>query len=320
MDPSRNKERSVKDLLMAEASGSHPSEGPSSLPKPSLGEGSSKSQVPALSSFRPPNADHQMFPIMYPSFVPQEQGDRGAGLYAVLVPPLGSMAGLYSNTLIPLTYNIPTRPAPTETVGQEQGQEARQQHPRQRQIVVRRFQFEFQLDLLLILKLAAVVFVFNQDGSRQRLLLLLLSASIVYLDIFSASEMPNQWVDCMVNSSKHGWIHRYQTGVLAPLMQWLRRAGAPTPPPPRVVRAENAPPVVQEDANAPRPERNGGVENENPPPENGDRAAEEGHWEEAGAREENNRVRWWGLAKEIQMFVIGFITSLLPGFDHHHHD
>ncbi|KAK1316929.1 hypothetical protein QJS10_CPA05g02423 [Acorus calamus] len=278
---------------MAEASGSHPSEGPSSLPKPSLGEGSSKSQVPALSSFRPPNADHQMFPIMYPSFVPQEQGDRGAGLYAVLVPPLGSMARLYSNSLIPLTYNIPTRPAPTEAVGQEQGQEARQQHPRQRQIVVRRFQFEFQLDLLLILKLAAVVFVFNQDGSRQRLLLLLLSASIVYL---------------------------YQTGVLAPLMQWLRRAGAPTPPPPRVVRAENAPPVVQEDANAPHPERNGEIENDNPPPENGDRAAEEVHWEEAGAREENNRVRWWGLAKEIQMFVIGFITSLLPGFDHHHHD
>jgi len=24
--------------------------------------------------------------------------------------------------------------------------------------------------------------------------------------------------------------------------------------------------------------------------------------------------RWWGIAKEIQMIVFGFITSLLPGF------
>lgn len=57
-----------------------------------------------------------MFPIMYPALVPglislqnQEQVNRGAGIYAVPVPPLmGPISGLPSNALIPLTYNIPT--------------------------------------------------------------------------------------------------------------------------------------------------------------------------------------------------------------------
>ena len=26
---------------------------------------------------------------------------------------------------------------------------------------------------------------------------------------------------------------------------------------------------------------------------------------------------WWGFLKEIQMLVVGFVTSLLPGFHHH---
>ncbi|KAK1290293.1 hypothetical protein QJS10_CPB18g00090 [Acorus calamus] len=256
---------------MAEGSGASPS----SLPNSSSGEGSSQSQVSS--------ADLQSLPIMYPSFLPgflppqNEEHDRGAGLYAVPVPPLGSMPGLYSNTLIPLTYDIPTRPDPSTVVGQVQGQEARPQQQRQRQVV---FRIGFQLDLLLILKLAAVVLVFNQDGSKQKLVLLLLFASIVYL---------------------------YQTGVLAPLMQWLRRAATPTHPPRPVVRAENAP-----------PEGNVGAVNENPHPENGNQPAEHRHPEEPGPMEEN-RVQWWGLAKEIQMLVIGFITSLLPGFQHHHH-
>lgn len=25
---------------------------------------------------------------------------------------------------------------------------------------------------------------------------------------------------------------------------------------------------------------------------------------------------WWGVVKEVQMIVVGFITSLLPGFHH----
>lgn len=75
----------------------------------------SLSQVPALSGFPGlPNGDMQMFPIMYPAVVPglfslqnQDQTNRGAGLYAVPALPF-TVAGLPSNTLIPLTYNIPT--------------------------------------------------------------------------------------------------------------------------------------------------------------------------------------------------------------------
>ncbi|KAF2545354.1 hypothetical protein F2Q70_00020072 [Brassica cretica] len=34
--------------------------------------------------------------------------------------------------------------------------------------------------------------------------------------------------------------------------------------------------------------------------------------ENVGAGEQGNQ--WWGIVKEIQMIVFGFITSLLPGF------
>lgn len=62
------------------------------------------------------NGDFQMFPVMYPAIVPgltslqnQEQMNRGAGIYAVPVLPfMGHVAGIPSNNLIPLTYNIPT--------------------------------------------------------------------------------------------------------------------------------------------------------------------------------------------------------------------
>ncbi|XP_077236806.1 uncharacterized protein LOC143878403 isoform X1 [Tasmannia lanceolata] len=177
---------------MAEEAEIHPSNSPSLIPK-SSDDNVKQSQVPAFPSFPAlPNSDIQMLPPMYPALVPglvpmqnQEQSNRDAGIYAVPVLPfMRPMSGLPSNTLIPLTYNVPTtRPNPAEggAVGEERGQEGRQQHAPQRQIVVRRFQFGFQLDLLLILKLAAVVFVFNQDGSTQRLILLLFFASFAYL-------------------------------------------------------------------------------------------------------------------------------------------
>ncbi|KAK1276838.1 hypothetical protein QJS04_geneDACA004100 [Acorus gramineus] len=179
---------------MAEGSGASPS----SLPNSSSGEGSSQSQVSS--------ADLQSLPIMYPSFLPgflppqNEEHDRGAGLYAVAVPPLGSVPGLYSNTLIPLTYNIPT-----------------------------------------VLKAGS----FRSSGSGAR------------------------------------------------------------------TRSKTS-------ATAAKTKGNVGAVNENPHPENGIQPAEHRHPEEPGPMEEN-RVQWWGLAKEIQMLVIGFITSLLPGFQHHHH-
>ncbi|XP_058113582.1 uncharacterized protein LOC131256647 isoform X2 [Magnolia sinica] len=267
----------------------------SSIPK-SSDENLKQSQVPTFSGFPAfPDVDLQMLPIMYPMLVPgfipsqnQEQNNRGGGIYAVPVLPfMGPMAGLTSNTLIPLTYNVPT-PNPAEgAVGEEHGQEGRQQHAPQRQVVVRRFQFGFQLDLLLILKLAAVVFVFNQDGSRQRLILLLFFASFVYL---------------------------YQTGALTPLIRWLsqgmHRAGAP-PQPQAAARAENGPAVRPEDENAAQPEGQPGVENENQLPDNANQPVENENPPEPGRRD---GVNWWGIAKEIQMIVVGFVTSLLPGF------
>lgn len=54
-----------------------------------------------------------MLPIMYPALVTprqnHEQVNHGAGIYAVPVyPSIGPVAGILPNTLIPLTYNIPT--------------------------------------------------------------------------------------------------------------------------------------------------------------------------------------------------------------------
>lgn len=59
-------------------------------------------------------------------------------------------------------------------------------------------------------------------------------------------------------------------------------------------------------------EAQGGAENENQPVNNGNQAVEN----ENGAQPEggNRGNQWWGIVKEIQIIVFGFITSLLPGF------
>ncbi|KAI3873122.1 hypothetical protein MKX03_031498 [Papaver bracteatum] len=269
----------------------------SSLPK-SPEESISKQlpqQVPPFSGFPTFNGDFQMFPVMYPAIVPgyiplqnQEHVNNGAGIYAVPVHhSMGPVAGFPPTTLIPLTYSTPTRTSPPEggaVAGEHGQQEGRPQHAPQRAVVVRRFHFAFQLDLLLILKLAAVIFVFNQDGSRQRLLLLVFFAALVYL---------------------------YQTGALTPIIRWLsqgmQRAGPPQRP---AVRAENAPApaaVRAEDENAAQPEVQPGAENvigENAPAND----------ENINPPEPAGRVNWLVIVKEIQMVVVGFITSLLPGF------
>ncbi|KAL6011621.1 hypothetical protein ACLOJK_002069 [Asimina triloba] len=209
--------------------------------------------APTFSGFPPsPAADVQMLPIMYPLLVPgfvplqnQEQNSRGGGIYAVpVVPSMGLVSGPTTNALIPLTYNVPT-PSPSEgSVGGEHGQEGRQQHAQQRQVVVRRFQFAFQLDLLLILKLAA-------------------------------------------------------------------RAGAPPHPQPGA-RADNGHPARPENENAPLlPEGQPGAENANQAAENANQAAENDNRPEPRGRD---GINWWGIAREIQMIVVGFVTSLLPGF------
>ncbi|GMH03146.1 hypothetical protein Nepgr_004985 [Nepenthes gracilis] len=255
-------------------------------------------QVPSFHGF-PCSADGniKMFPVMYPVLVPglianpnHEQRNRGAGIYAVPVLPFtGSVAGIPSNTLIPLTYSIPTRPSTSDAGagGGEQNQlgQQQQQIAPQRQIVVRRFQIAFQVDLLLILKLAAVIFLFNQDGSRQRLALLVFLASLVYL---------------------------YQTGALAPFVRWvsqaMHRAAAPPRPPRLVARAEAN--VQPEDENVAAAEGLG-AENDNRTQDDANGVAENDGAGEAGANGGNG---WWRMVKEVQMIVFGFITSLLPGF------
>uniref|UniRef100_A0A1J3EF06 Transmembrane protein n=1 Tax=Noccaea caerulescens TaxID=107243 RepID=A0A1J3EF06_NOCCA len=263
----------------------------SSLQQPSDDK---KPQDPASSSgYRAyPNGDSPMYPVFYPALVPvhyEEQTNRGAGIYAVpLHQSAGHIAGLPSNYLIPLTYNVPTtRPSnEAETGGENQAQagqgqqQQQQQAANQRQVVVRRFEIAFQLDIFLILKLAAVIFLFNQDGSRQRLAVLVIFATIIYL---------------------------YQTGALAPFVRWLsqgmHRAAVPPRPHRPAARADNDPAAavpLNEDA---APE---GQENE---ADNGNRANAN---ENVDAGQQGNQ--WWGIVKEIQMIVFGFITSLLPGF------
>lgn len=52
------------------------------------------------------------------------------------------------------------------------------------------------------------------------------------------------------------------------------------------------------------------AENENHAEHNGQQAVM--NEQEPGMGNDGNR--WWGIVKEVQMIVFGFITSLLPGF------
>ncbi|CAN1355339.1 hypothetical protein LINPERPRIM_LOCUS43683 [Linum perenne] len=260
-----------------------------------------RSSVPWFSGFPAyPNSDPQMFPVLYPTLVPgvtsslnQQQINGGAGIYAVPVPPcVGPIAGLPADTLIPLTFSIPTSTtSPDAGTAGDHGQVGQQpQHQQQgpgRQVAVRRFQIAFQLDLFLIIKLAAVIFLFNQDGSRQRLIVLVLFASLVYL---------------------------YQTGALTPLVRWLSQNMQRAAAPPRAApRGEDA--AVEFRCNVDDGDddvaegEGGGGEDEIRGGQDGNQGAENENIEGGGVGN-----RWWGVVKEVQMIVFGFITSLLPGF------
>ncbi|URD85808.1 hypothetical protein MUK42_26669 [Musa troglodytarum] len=237
-------------------------------------------QVPGISGF-------QVSPLILPGMLPMQNPDyneHGSGIYAIPhLPYTRPMAGFSPNTLIPLKYNIPTRPS-SGGASDEHGQEARQQHGPQRQVAVRRFHLAFQLDLGLIIKLAAMVFLLSQDGSPQKLVLLIFFASLVYL---------------------------YQTGALAPFIHWLQQAGAP----PRLqapIRLQNGPPVGRDGQNDPQPVENHGVDdqNRNQPAEN----QEQPDTNDNHPEPEGHGNNFWGVVKEIQLFVVGFLTSLLPGF------
>lgn len=280
---------SVRASSSSSSTTSHQPSSTASPPEPNL----TQPQVLASSGFPAfGNGEGGMLPVMYPVALPglyqlenhQQSNNRGPGIYAVPVHPY---SGIPSNTLIPLTYSIPTtRPStPAGAVGSEHGQagQEQQQAARQRQVVVRRFQIAFHLDLLLILKLAAVIFVFNQDGSRLRLSALVLLASLIYL---------------------------YQTGALTPLLRWVSQSMQRAAQPPRpAVRAENVPAAARQANDV--ADGHGGAENENQPLNDGNQAAGNENAVDPGA---NGGNQWWGIMKEIQMIVFGFITSLLPGF------
>lgn len=269
-----------------------------------------------------------MYPAPFPGFFPFPAQDHGqgqqhqqGGIYAVPVLPFTAFP--YGG-LIPVAYNLPTgttapgsenarsdgsntqsdtgRGSPAEAredlgpaglrqrhgapAGDAQGQ--RPDHQRQ---VVRRFQVGFQLDLLLIMKLAVVVFVFNQDGPKERLFLLLFLATLVYL---------------------------YQTGALAPLLQWLsrsaQRAGLPHQAPARAVQPHVArpegPQEVGNDPNVPN------VERQDPQPAAMEQVPNGPDGARVNERVDPQGLNWWGFVKEVQMLVVGFVTSLLPGFHH----
>ncbi|XP_039819526.1 uncharacterized protein LOC120681914 isoform X6 [Panicum virgatum] len=226
--------------------------------------------------------------VTYPFYpagaFPQQAGDdqaQGPGIYAIqqnqLAAPMGM--GCYApTTLVPLTYKIPMESVGAPA-GEENVQNAGQQNGPQRQVVVRRFHFAFQLDLALIIKLAAVVFLFSQEGSKQRLFLLILFASLIYL---------------------------YQTGAITPFVRWLQRAGGVAARPPQApARVENRAPLpAQNDAN--------GQPNENQEP-----GAAAGNENPQAAEGEGNQRNWFGgILKEVQLVVVGFVASLLPGFQH----
>ncbi|KAJ1272660.1 hypothetical protein BS78_06G220400 [Paspalum vaginatum] len=240
-----------------------------------------------------PAASPMVYPVYVTGAFPQQAQDdqaQGPGIYAIQQNPLAAAMGMgcYAPvTLTPLTYKIPTESVGAPA-GEENVQDARQQNGPQRQVVVRRFHFAFQLDLALIIKLAAVVFLFSQEGSKQRLFLLIMFASLIYL---------------------------YQTGAITPFVRWLQRAGG------AAARPAQAPARVEN--RAPLPAQNDGNDQPNDPA-NPDQAAEN---REQGAVAENenpqdaeregNRRNWLGgILKEVQLVVVGFVASLLPGFQH----
>lgn len=244
-----------------------------------------------------PNAASPMFPLMYPMLVPgmyAQQGvddqAQGPGIYAIQENPfMGMMGGYAPKTFIPLAYHVPTESIGA-LAGEEQGQDARQQNGPQRQVVVRRFHFAFQLDLALIIKLAAVVFLFSQEGSKQRLFLLILFASLIYL---------------------------YQTGAIPPFLRWLQRAAGVAARPPQAP-ANRAPVAAQNDGNDQPPGGNvADPANPDQAVENQEPGAAAGDENQQGAEGEGNRRTWLGgFLKEVQLVVVGFVASLLPGFQH----
>lgn len=179
--------------------------------------------------------------------------------------------------LIPLSYKIPT-------ITNESGEAIVRRNRPQRQVNGRRFQVPNQLNVVLIIKLAFAVFLFSQDGSTLRLIGLLLLAIFIYL---------------------------YQTGVFAPLIRHARQRLVHQPLADRPQNAANA----QNNVNN-HPPANAIIENENRPENAGMNQPEIENLNQ-NREQDNNRINWRVAANEIRIFVVGFIASLLPGFQQH---
>lgn len=282
--------------------------------------GSSFPMVPILCPFPFPG---------YPGHL-EERQLRNAGIFAVpMIPVIGPLPGYPASGLIPISYNIPqnaplpgtgTTPAasqPVERAIPAQAQEAAAVGPLQdggphlpppaaAQVgqaqmpegQVRRFHVAFQIDLLLILKLAVVVFIFNQDGSRDRLFLLLFLAGLVYL---------------------------YHTGALTPLLRWISQSAQRAMMPPQRQQPVRAAPadaqlgaqVQGENAAANADALGGPADNHAGGPAAAGNAADNLGGDHEQQQAPAQRATWWGFLKEVQMFVVGFLTSLLPGFHQH---
>eukprot|EP00850_Spirogloea_muscicola_P006151 SM000029S10446 [mRNA] locus=s29:269808:270562:+ [translate_table: standard] len=139
---------------------------------------------------------------------------------------------------------------------------------------------------MLILKLAVVVFIFNQHGSWQNFVLLSFAATLIYL---------------------------YKKGVLPPLLRHLadgaqRALGMPAPPPAGVPRAPPAAAAPGQDMAAGGEQAAAAAaDGQGPAPPAATAAA-------AGAAATGGGGAGIGVLKELQLLVVGFFASLLPGF------
>ncbi|ERN12475.1 uncharacterized protein LOC18440693 isoform X1 [Amborella trichopoda] len=230
------------------------------------------------------NTDVQLIPIMYPAFVPglipppnQDQNNRGAGIYAVPVLPFGGpMGGIPTGTLIPLTYdlNAPTRQNTVHATAAAGGGGAEQ--------AVRGRQRQNPQQRQVVVRRF-------QFGFQLDLFLILKLAAVVF--VFNQDGSRERLFLLLLFAS---FVYLYQTGALTPLIRWLQR-GVPRPGavPPQ-------PPV-------PRPDGEHAPGQENNADNNGNQAQQNVGVAEGG-------LNLWGILREIQLVVVGFLSSLLPGF------
>nr|PNR48244.1 hypothetical protein PHYPA_012719 [Physcomitrium patens] len=99
-------------------------------------------------------------------------------------------------------------------------------------------------------------------------------------------------------------IFRHQTGVLAPLLHWFSQYAhkAMMPPQPLINNIDGGH-NVQLLAHG---VGDGVIDGHDPSMQH----------EDVNRQQNLEDGNWWGLLKELQMLIVGFFTSLLPGYQH----